>query len=360
MKYVCLLFSLLLFSCDMENINPTSKINPLDDFSALQTSASLTVDTKVITNAATTITTNSAVLSAKYQSEISDVTEKGICYGINTAPTTLDKVYKGDKSKSSLLTTALNLISGTTYYVRGYYKTKKGTFYGNEVNFKTIGLGSTLTNGLVAYFPFTGNPNDVGPNKSVGTVYGAELQTDRFNTANSAYYFSSVGSSPRIETTLNTSSITSGLTISVWVLKVGDGTYSPRILDFANSSRETVLPGQLQMMFGYSNVWEVQHYNAAGKLFLPNYLLMPIGPLQWTHCVYTNDGLTIKFYKDGVLLNSTPISSGPPTLTNLLTIGRFNYPAFDAFNGKLDDLGIWNRALTADEVKFLFQNDFKP
>ena len=62
MKYVCLFFSILLFSCDMENLNPASKINPQDDFSSLQTSASLTVDTKVTTNAATTITTTSAVL----------------------------------------------------------------------------------------------------------------------------------------------------------------------------------------------------------------------------------------------------------------------------------------------------------
>ena len=138
MKKLLILFSVLLFSCDMENLNPNSNKNILEDFSLLQSSASLTVDTKVTTNAATTITTTSAVLSAKYQSEISDVTEKGICYGIKTAPTTLDKVYVGDKSKSSISTTALNLISGTTYYVRGYYKTKKGTFYGNEVNFKTL------------------------------------------------------------------------------------------------------------------------------------------------------------------------------------------------------------------------------
>jgi hypothetical protein len=36
-----------------------------------------------------------------------------------------------------------------------------------------------------------------------------------------------------------------------------------------------------------------------------------------------------------------------------------NHPSFDAFNGNLDDLGIWNRALTPEEIKYLYENDFK-
>jgi hypothetical protein len=359
MKYVCLLFSVLLFSCEIEQLNPSSKIDLNEEFSNQQTSELLTIDSKVLTNAATSITTNSAVLSVKYKSEISDVTEKGICYGKLTGPTTLDIIYKGDKSKSSISTTALNLISGTTYYVRGYYKTKKGTFYGNEISFKTlIDLGANLKNGLVAYFPFSGSPNDIGPNKSVGTVYGAELQTDRFNTANSAYYFSSVGSTPRIETTLNTTSITSGLTISIWVLKMGDGTSAPRILDFASSPIDN--PGHVQVGFGFQNLWGVIHNNTPTSYFVTNSPVFPIGPLQWTHIVYTIDVTTAKFYQDGILLGSYPTVGGSPILAPFLTIGRMNHPAYDAFNGKLDDIGVWNRVLSLEEVKYLFQNDFKP
>ena len=32
----------------------------------------------------------------------------------------------------------------------------------------------------------------------------------------------------------------------------------------------------------------------------------------------------------------------------------------DFFSGKIDDVGIWNRVLTAEEIKFLYDNDFKP
>jgi hypothetical protein len=86
----------------------------------------------------------------------------------------------------------------------------------------------------------------------------------------------------------------------------------------------------------------------------------PTGPFVWTHLVYTNDGTTCKFYQDGKLLGTSPNGAGEPILAKNLTIGRMNHPGFDAFNGNLDDLGVWNRVLTTEEIKFLFENDFKP
>ncbi|MBL8027669.1 MAG: immunoglobulin domain-containing protein, partial [Fibrobacteres bacterium] len=43
--------------------------------------------------------------------------------------------------------------------------------------------------GLVAYYPFTGNANDVSGNGYNGTVSGATLSSDRFGNSNSAYKF---------------------------------------------------------------------------------------------------------------------------------------------------------------------------
>jgi Concanavalin A-like lectin/glucanases superfamily len=220
----------------------------------------------------------------------------------------------------------------------------------------------TLKDGLVAYYPFNGNANDVGPNKIVGKVFGAELQSDRFNIPNSAYYFSSANSIPHIESTLNTSSITSALTISIWVLKIGEGSLIPRILEFHPLSIEG--PGQLQISFGYQNSWGVFHRNSDSNPFISNipnwFLSFPIGLIKWTHCVYTIDNSIAKFYQDGILLNTFITVGGKPNLAPNLSIGRVNYPSYDAFYGKLDDLGIWNRVLSSDEVKYLFQHDFKP
>lgn len=45
------------------------------------------------------------------------------------------------------------------------------------------------TSGLVAYYPFNGNANDLSGNSYNGTVDGATLTLDRFGNANNAYYF---------------------------------------------------------------------------------------------------------------------------------------------------------------------------
>ena len=46
-----------------------------------------------------------------------------------------------------------------------------------------------LDDGLVAYYPFTGNANDATGNGHDGTVHGAVLVPDRYGIPNSAYYF---------------------------------------------------------------------------------------------------------------------------------------------------------------------------
>src|SRR5271170_1089907 len=72
---------------------------------------------------------------------------------------------------------------------------------------------SFLTNGLVAYYPFSGNANDASGNGNNGTVYGASLTTDRLGNSNSAYSFDGIGNY------ISTADInlSEEATISVWV-----------------------------------------------------------------------------------------------------------------------------------------------
>ncbi|MEI6208835.1 MAG: LamG-like jellyroll fold domain-containing protein [Desulfuromonadales bacterium] len=72
-----------------------------------------------------------------------------------------------------------------------------------------------ITSGLVAYYPFNGNANDVSGNGNNGTVYGATLTTDRFGNANNAYTFDCVGNyikTPPIQKFFTDESVT----LSVW------------------------------------------------------------------------------------------------------------------------------------------------
>lgn len=207
------------------------------------------------------------------------------------------------------------------------------------------------TNGLVGYWPFNGNANDISGNGNNGTNNGATLTTDRNGDANSAYYFTGSGCNTRIDAQVNTSSIQTGLTISIWILKVGDGCLGPRILEFWPEDNPN---GQGMAQWG----WE----NGNNSLYIGSttsggcYTTVPVnGNNIWYNIVYTNDGTTGKFYKDGMLISSIP-SNGNPTLAGNAAFGRMNHGGFDAFNGKLDDIGVWNRALTQQEITNLYNS----
>ena len=207
------------------------------------------------------------------------------------------------------------------------------------------------TNGLVGYWPFDGNANDESGNGNNGTVNGATLTTDRNGVANSAYYFSGSGCNTRIDAQVNTSSIQTGLTISIWILRVGDGCLGPRILEFWPEDNPN---GQGMAQWG----WE----NGNNSLYIGSttsggcYTTVPVnGNNIWYNIVYTNDGTTGKFYKDGLLISSIP-SNGNPTLAGTAAFGRMNHGGFDAFNGKLDDIGVWNRALTQQEITNIYNS----
>jgi Concanavalin A-like lectin/glucanases superfamily len=287
-----------------------------------------------------------------------DITEFGVCLSTNRNPTIYDrKIILGSTNSQGKMDNISGLSSNTSYYLRGYAINRVGVAYGPEKNFTTVNpIQNSINSGLVAFFPFNGNIVEVIGNGTNYTNFGATLTSDRFGATNKAFYFSASNCSPRIEYQLNTSSITSSLTISIWVLKVGEGCVSPRILDFASNPING--PGQLQFGYGYQNTWGIGHQKSNGTdINSPN---IPIGQIKWSHLVYTNDGISAKYYQDGILVQTVSNGSGSPILARFLTIGRMNHPAYDAFNGKLDDIGIWNRALNPEEIKYLYQNNFQP
>ena len=205
------------------------------------------------------------------------------------------------------------------------------------------------TNGLVAYYPFNGNANDESGNGNNGVVNGATITTDRFGSSNKAYSFD--GSSAYIYV-LNSSSLqlTSGVTISVWCYM-----NAFQLPVFVLSKGYDGDPSQKSWLIDFisANVIETK-FNTNGtstkskKPFMTN---------NWYNIIVTNDGSVQKLY-----INSTLDASNSYTYDTFanswdLKIGRMGYPsgAFPYyFNGNIDDIRIYNRALTPSEVKILY------
>jgi hypothetical protein len=80
---------------------------------------------------------------------------------------------------------------------------------------------------------------------------------------------------------------------------------------------------------------------------------------QWTLLTVTHDNKTVCFYIDGVLFESLPFESNRQATPAQLFIGdipftgmSFNYAAF---NGLMDEIAIFKRVLSADEIKAMYE-----
>ena len=77
----------------------------------------------------------------------------------------------------------------------------------------------------------------------------------------------------------------------------------------------------------------------------------PLAPDTWYHLAATYDGETLKAYKDGILETSNAAPSGPPDPeTNQLTIGKTAGTGPWYFQGIVDDVQVFARALSLEEI----------
>jgi hypothetical protein len=268
-------------------------------------------------------------------------------------------------------------VSGTTQLLSVPY-----ALYANSANLRVSEIGDTLfsgknyvlipgisaankpkvdsiniDSGLVAYYPFTGNADDSSGNGNHGTVNGATLTTDRFGNLSNAYNFNGSGNYIDVKFS-NTIAIQESFSSSVWVYLDG-GSCNPRVYEIHEL---TDCGGYTLITWNTSNVSR-SFFGGFGKCNVPNeYVSLSSTPneisaLGWHHIAVSIDGVAGigKLYLDGNLVstgNSSSISKLNYEGSNL-TIGNINGGRCDWFGGKIDDLRLYNRALTPSEITYL-------
>ncbi|MHC4456605.1 MAG: LamG-like jellyroll fold domain-containing protein, partial [Planctomycetota bacterium] len=75
--------------------------------------------------------------------------------------------------------------------------------------------------------------------------------------------------------------------------------------------------------------------------------------LEWQYVVLTYDGFTLSLFVDGSEVDSTPASGTISVSNQDVEIGR--YDGWKYFNGTIDDVAIYDRALSAEEIRQLYQ-----
>ncbi len=198
--------------------------------------------------------------------------------------------------------------------------------------------------GLVAYYPFSGSANDVSGNGYDGIATGgATLTTDRFGHSNNAYSFDGVDDHFLIASTITVNSTT----MATWYKISGShGGWANDMTLFGYND------GKVQVGRGnYNNDWKV--------IWCESTLLAissEVGNDQgtWHHFAVTADQNQVALYIDGKLLGSGSASSCSNSI-NYIGRANFNNPN-NYFNGLLDDIRVYNRALTELEIEDLIED----
>jgi hypothetical protein len=77
---------------------------------------------------------------------------------------------------------------------------------------------------------------------------------------------------------------------------------------------------------------------------------------RWYHFVGTYDGANIKIYKDSELVGTTPITGNLAVNDVTAKIGTYQGTNYN-FNGQIDDVRIYNYALTQEQIKLLYNDN---
>ncbi len=76
---------------------------------------------------------------------------------------------------------------------------------------------------------------------------------------------------------------------------------------------------------------------------------------QWVYLVGTYNGTMVNLYKNTILSDSKPFSGEINYTSNNIKIGHYgNY-----FNGSIDEVKIWSRALSEEEIRFHYLSSFQ-
>jgi hypothetical protein len=214
-----------------------------------------------------------------------------------------------------------------------------------------------LDYGLVAYYPFDGNAQDHSGNENHGKVVGATLSTDRLGNLDQAYDFDQKNYiTVEDDSGLN---VSSAVSVSAWIAPPSAG--FPKVQNWWEKmwvvGKNRDITSGYHLFIGEGGLlqgWVVAENNGSSTSFL-----LPENN-DWSHCVLTySEKMGGALYYNGKLVDSSE-AAGPIICYDEkegFSIGRLTTFNLFHFKGKIDDVRIYDRALSTTEVTTLYEQE---
>ena len=209
---------------------------------------------------------------------------------------------------------------------------------------------AALTDDLQLHAPFDGNADDISGSGNHGIVYGAVLTEDRNGNPNSAYQFNGIDSYIDFGSSDLGLTSSSEITFCAWVKPDQPTTYHSQVL----SSEQFYRPYMIKTRGLSSAVTAQCMVRTVGG---GTYIDSDVGGIiigNWYHIACTYDGSIVSIYVDGELQNSASQSGLLKVSSQHILAGaNSTSPPSGFFHGAIDDIRIWNRALSESEIQDL-------
>jgi hypothetical protein len=217
----------------------------------------------------------------------------------------------------------------------------------------TLGLNTMIlsqipnyvpSNGLVGWWPFSGNANDFSGNGNNGTVNGATLTTDRFGQSNNAYSFDGINDFISFLSDFDYELFT----INLWIKPNLITGITQVVFDSDHPSK---VYGKIAFQYIQINSINYLQYRIGGESVDVN---NEIENQQWLMATIVKNAdssfcfVNAKKIYGGLSANQVSVNGN-----NFASLGKSRIN--DRFvNGEIDDVGIWNRDLTQCEINDLY------
>lgn len=212
-----------------------------------------------------------------------------------------------------------------------------------------------LTSNLKVCMPFKGNANDLSGNALNGTVSSVTLTTDRFGVPGNAYQFDRNNDSHIAINSFLTIAPTNELTIAMWA-KADIVTSNCLFVLFPDNSNDRCVGCAQYVSSPTMMVWDYGNIYTNGRVLVQN---IPADVTNWHHYTFVVSqlGNLKQTYLDGVVNSNGPYGGTVLNKAKQFYIGGDYSDGSNGkimWTGKIDDVCIYNRALTANEVLALY------